>query len=104
MDIWLKALEGACGHLDLIKAVAAPKSAGCVECMEAGDDWKDLRFCLTCGYVGCCDASRNRHANEHFRLTGHPLIGSREPGENWAWCYVDRTFLTLDSFKTTAQG
>lgn len=47
-------------------------------------------MCLTCGQVGCCDSSRGRHATVHFEATGHPLIRSAEPGERWAWCYVDR--------------
>ena len=47
-------------------------------------------MCLTCGHVGCCDSSRGRHATAHFEATGHPLMRSVEPGETWAWCYVDR--------------
>ena len=47
-------------------------------------------MCLTCGHVGCCDSSRGRHATGHFEATGHPLMRSMEPGETWAWCYVDR--------------
>jgi uncharacterized UBP type Zn finger protein len=49
-----------------------------------------LRVCLTCGHVGCCDDSKNRHATRHFHATGHPVIRSKEPGETWGWCYVDR--------------
>jgi hypothetical protein len=48
-----------------------------------------LRLCLTCGQVGCCDDSKNKHATAHFLATGHPVIESLEPGENWRWCYVD---------------
>jgi hypothetical protein len=40
--------------------------------------------------VGCCDSSKNKHATKHFLKTEHPLIKSNEPGENWAWCYVDQ--------------
>lgn len=25
----------------------------------------------------------------HFHQTGHPVIGSFEPGESWIWCFVD---------------
>jgi uncharacterized UBP type Zn finger protein len=46
-------------------------------------------MCLTCGHVGCCDSSPHRHASEHFQQTGHPLMRSVEPGENWRWCYID---------------
>jgi uncharacterized UBP type Zn finger protein len=45
--------------------------------------------CLTCGHVGCCDSSRHRHATAHYRDTGHPIVRSGEPGEDWAWCFVD---------------
>jgi uncharacterized UBP type Zn finger protein len=44
---------------------------------------------LTCGHVGCCDSSKNKHATKHFRKVQHPLIRSIEPGESWMWCYVD---------------
>ena len=48
-----------------------------------------LRVCLTCGQVGCCDSSKNRHATRHFQQTGHAVMQSREPGEDWRWCYID---------------
>jgi uncharacterized UBP type Zn finger protein len=48
-----------------------------------------LRLCLTCGHVGCCDSSPNRHATKHFHKSGHPVVASFEPGERWGWCYVD---------------
>jgi uncharacterized UBP type Zn finger protein len=48
-----------------------------------------LRLCLSCGHVGCCDSSQNKHATKHFRATGHPLIRSFQPGEDWRWCYLD---------------
>jgi monovalent cation/hydrogen antiporter len=68
--------------------------AGCEECLRGGDRWFHLRMCLTCGKIGCCDASPNRHATAHFHETGHPLIRSAEPHEEWAWCFVDEvTFL-----------
>ena len=52
-----------------------------------------LRLCLTCGHVGCCDDSKNKHATAHFHLTGHPVIESLEPGEGWRWCYVDEVLI-----------
>ena len=48
-----------------------------------------LRMCLSCGKIGCCDNSPNRHATAHFHEAGHPLIRSAEPREDWYWCYVD---------------
>jgi len=52
-----------------------------------------LRLCMTCGQVGCCDSSKNRHATAHFRQTGHPVLKSFEPRETWGWCYVDEVML-----------
>jgi diadenylate cyclase len=77
-----------CTHTDHLQAVK-PRSDGCEECLRTGDDWVHLRLCLTCGQVGCCDDSKNKHATAHFHSTGHPVIESLEPGENWSWCYVD---------------
>jgi uncharacterized UBP type Zn finger protein len=48
-----------------------------------------LRLCLSCGYVGCCDQSKNKHATKHFKRSSHPLIKSFEQGESWIWCYID---------------
>jgi uncharacterized UBP type Zn finger protein len=65
----------------------------CPECVALGDNWVHLRVCLTCGHVGCCDNSKNRHATRHFHATGHPVIQSLEPGERWRYCYVDELYL-----------
>jgi uncharacterized UBP type Zn finger protein len=78
-----------CEHIASIKDVS-PSSDGCEECLKIGDEWVHLRMCLTCGHVGCCDNSKNRHATKHYRSTRHPVIQSFEPGEDWIWCYVDR--------------
>jgi uncharacterized UBP type Zn finger protein len=61
----------------------------CEDCVKKGDTWVHLRLCLTCGHVGCCDSSKNKHATRHFHSTKHPLVRSIEPGERWIWCYVD---------------
>lgn len=60
---------------------------------ETGDRWVHLRLCMTCGHVGCCNDSPNRHASAHFRACEHPVIRSYEPGERWAYCYVDDAFV-----------
>jgi uncharacterized UBP type Zn finger protein len=52
-----------------------------------------LRLCLTCGHVGCCDSSPNRHARRHAGLAGHPIVRSFQPGEDWRWCYVDEAMV-----------
>ena len=59
------------------------------ECLLTGPPWVHLRLCLTCGHVGCCDSSKNRHATKHFESSGHAVVQSREPGEDWRWCYID---------------
>jgi uncharacterized UBP type Zn finger protein len=64
----------------------------CEECVKLGDTWVHLRMCLTCGHVGCCDSSKNKHATRHYRETGDPLVRSIEPGEHWVWCYIDDDF------------
>jgi uncharacterized UBP type Zn finger protein len=63
--------------------------AGCEECLKVGDYWLHLRMCMTCGKIGCCDSSPNRHASRHARSESHPIVRSVEPDEDWSWCYVD---------------
>ena len=77
-----------CSHVSQIQDVT-PNTRGCEECLETGDSWVHLRLCLTCGHVGCCDSSKNRHATKHFHGSHHPLVRSIEPGEDWVWCYAD---------------
>ena len=69
---------------------------GCKECLEIGSLWLHLRICLSCGHVGCCDNSPNRHARAHHHATKHPVITSGEVGETWAYCYDDDQFLSAD--------
>lgn len=82
-----------CTHLDEVRDVEPRTPEGCEECLKIGSDWVHLRMCQICGHVGCCDQSPNRHATAHFHATGHPLVRSFEPGEDWGWCYVDEVFL-----------
>jgi uncharacterized UBP type Zn finger protein len=81
-----------CTHLDMIRKVT-PSAAGCEECLQSGDEWVELRLCRTCGHVGCCDSSRNKHATKHYRTIGHPIVRSFQPGEHWSWCYVDQVYI-----------
>ena len=66
-----------------IDTAAPPSDDGCLECDASGSWWLHLRRCAACGHVGCCDSSLNRHARRHFEETGHPIIQSFEPGEDW---------------------
>jgi uncharacterized UBP type Zn finger protein len=59
---------------------------GCEECLAIGQRWVHLRKCLVCGHVGCCDQSIGKHATKHAHATGHPVIRSFEPGEEWRFC------------------
>jgi uncharacterized UBP type Zn finger protein len=85
-------MAASCTHLDQVKPVR-PTTKGCEECLRTGDRWVELRLCLTCGQVGCCDSSKNKHATKHFRETGHPLIQSLQTGDDWRWCYIDQTYV-----------
>jgi uncharacterized UBP type Zn finger protein len=85
-----------CTHLDAVALTELPEEvAGCSECLKSGDPWCHLRICLTCGHVGCCDSSPNRHATRHAEESGHPIMRSIQPRENWSWCFVDRLMLTI---------
>jgi uncharacterized protein YbjT (DUF2867 family) len=47
--------------------------------------------------------SQNRHASHHAQETGHPIVTSLEPGEDWSYCYVDDVAFVLEGrpIKTT---
>ena len=85
-----------CAHLETV-AFQPPGDgvAGCEECIATGDRWLHLRMCASCGHVGCCDSSPNKHATAHHRETGHPIVSSAEPGEDWSFCYVDELMFRL---------
>jgi uncharacterized UBP type Zn finger protein len=80
-----------CTHIDQIREVT-PSAQGCEECLKTGDKWVELRICMICGHVGCCNSSKNKHATKHFLNTGHPIIKSF-PDQDWTWCYVDEVYL-----------
>ena len=83
-------MSAPCTHLREIRDDVQPRTPeGCEECLASGSRWVHLRLCLSCGHVGCCDSSPNRHASAHHRSTGHPLIRSYQPGEDWWYCYLD---------------
>jgi len=85
-----------CTHLDQVRVTELPETTpGCEECLVSGDPWCHLRICLECGHVGCCDSSPNRHASAHALSSGHPLISSLQPGENWSFCYIDEAMFVL---------
>lgn len=78
-----------CQHFEGLATVADPSAKVCETCIAMGDTWVHLRACLSCGEVGCCDNSKNRHARQHWNDHSHPLIQSIEPGETWQYCFDD---------------
>jgi len=92
-----------CRHAADVQSVT-PSALGCEECLKMGSTWVHLRLCRTCGHVGCCDDSPNRHATRHFQATAHPIIEGYDPPEGWGWCYVDEVFLDLSDDMTPQNG
>jgi uncharacterized UBP type Zn finger protein len=80
-----------CEHFAGIAPVA-PRTRGCEECMAIGATWTQLRVCLSCGHVGCCEDSPHAHALAHFNATAHPLIVPLERKGRWSWCYVHHRY------------
>jgi monovalent cation/hydrogen antiporter len=79
-----------CEHLREAPVAVRPNTPeGCEDCLRDGTTWVHLRLCLTCGRVGCCDSSPQRHASGHFEADQHPVMRSFESGEAWRWCFVD---------------
>jgi len=88
-----------CSHLDQVEIHDVPARAdveGCEECLKIGGRWVHLRVCRTCGKVGCCDSSPNRHATRHASEAAHPILSSIEPGESWSWCAIDEVAFVLE--------
>ena len=86
-----------CKHVDQVTDVTPRTPKVCEDCLATDGRWLHLRLCLTCGFVGCCDSSPNRHATKHFQSAGHPIVRSFEPGESWVWCYADQVEVALDA-------
>jgi hypothetical protein len=87
-----------CSHLDTIRITELPETiAGCEECLKIGGHWVHLRMCMECGTIRCCDSSPNRHASKHAAESGHPIIRSAQPGEDWSWCYIDEVSFVVSA-------
>jgi hypothetical protein len=82
----------SCAHLTAVTKVKHATRHECEECVKIGGEWVHLRTCQACGSTLCCDNSPNRHATRHAQGTGHPVIASAEPGEQWLYCYPDDLF------------
>ncbi len=89
-------MAAQCTHLDQATILDVPADVpGCEDCIPIGGTWVHLRMCQSCGHIGCCDNSPNRHATAHFHATQHPIIRSAERGEEWSWCYEDEVAMVL---------
>ncbi|MBO0774896.1 MAG: UBP-type zinc finger domain-containing protein [Actinobacteria bacterium] len=75
-----------------VDTAVPPSGTGCADCEDAGGWWFHLRRCAQCGHIGCCDTSPSQHASAHAAATGHPVIRSFEPGEEWFWSFPDQQF------------
>ena len=73
----------------------SPEELICQKCKEEGTTWVNLRQCQVCGNIGCCDSSPGQHATKHYKETGHKIMASAEPGQNWAWCYEHESMKNL---------
>lgn len=92
-----------CTHLSQIRPIQ-PATNGCMECLRQGVRWVELRLCLACGHVGCCNSSPGRHAQAHFHSTGHAIIRAFNTGEDWAWCLRDGTYVDLESIDQAVEA
>lgn len=79
---------GTCDDLANAVDITDRTPGQCEDCVANGTRWVHLRTCLSCGQVGCCDSSPEKHATRHYQDTEHPVMRSAEPGEKWRWCFV----------------
>jgi uncharacterized UBP type Zn finger protein len=94
----------SCTHLDTIEITELPAAVdGCEDCLREHGVWLHLRICLACGHVGCCDDSPGQHASRHAAASGHPVIRSLEPGEEWSWCFVDEVAMMIPEVTGTTR-
>lgn len=80
----------SCSHLP--KKFAKPRTNKCEG--ADSDNVLDLRVCLTCGYVGCCEDSPGKHIEKHAKESGHQVIASYPADkDSFKWCYKDNDYL-----------
>lgn len=81
-----------CEHLEQANPKVKPSAKTCTECQAVGQRPVELRICLICGNVACCDSSPGRHATKHFHETGHAIMKGYKSGD-WMWCYVHQSYI-----------
>ncbi len=79
---------GTCEHLEAATRPGPVPELECRECVAKGQDWVQLRWCLTSGEVGCCDDTPGQHARARYERSGNPVIATIEPGGTWAYCFI----------------
>ncbi len=84
----IEAIAGVCTHIEAVTPSPPPDATGCDACAAEGVEPVQLRWCLVCGHVGCCDDTPGQHARKHHLETGHPTIASLERSADWAYCYL----------------
>lgn len=78
---------------DAIDPSVPPSGTGCVECLATDGWWFHLRRCARCGHIGCCDSSPSQHARRHAAETGHPIVQTFEPDEDWFYDFARDRFV-----------
>jgi hypothetical protein len=48
-----------------------------------------------CSHLDSVELLELRHATAHHTATGHPIIRSAEPREQWSWCHVGELMFRL---------
>jgi monovalent cation/hydrogen antiporter len=81
-----------CDHLSEANLKVKPSGRKCKQCEALGQRPVELRMCLICGNVACCDSSPGRHATKHFQETGHAVMKAYKSGD-WIWCYVHQSYM-----------
>jgi len=84
--------NGPCEHIAAITTIRTSERRECEECVKTGARWVHLRTCQECGTTRCCDSSPNKHASKHAHSSGHPVVASAEPGEQWLYCFPDESY------------
>jgi len=89
-----------CEHLSLANHQIKPQSKTCRECTALGQRPVELRMCLICGNVACCDSTPGRHATKHYHETGHPVMKPYR-SDGWMWCYAHQAYTYREATRSS---
>ncbi len=81
--------KSECAHLP--EREVNPQADVCQECGETFN----LRVCMSCGHVGCCESDPGQHGKKHAENKSHHIIKSYPPDQKGAftWCYACNDFI-----------